>query len=55
LFLSETLDRRVLIVALILGVALIGAAYLETYFWVFLLITVAVVAPFLALKHYAGN
>jgi general stress protein CsbA len=38
-----------------LGVALIGAAYLEEFVWMFLIIALVVVAIVLLLKRYAGT
>jgi len=54
-FAGVNLGWRLLIVGIFLGVALIGAAYLEEFAWMFLIIAVVVVAIFLLLKHYAGN
>ncbi len=46
---------RLLIVGIFLGVALIGAMYLEEFVWMFLIIAIVVVAIFLLLKRYAGT
>jgi len=43
------------IVGIFLGVALIGAAYLEEFVWIFLIIAIVVVAIFLLWNHYAGT
>jgi membrane-bound acyltransferase YfiQ involved in biofilm formation len=48
------LGWRLFIVGIFLGVALIGAAYLEEFVWMFLIIALVVVAIFLLLKRYAG-
>jgi hypothetical protein len=49
------LGWRLFIVGIFLGVALIGAAYLEEFVWMFLIIAIVVVAIFLLLKRYAGT
>ena len=49
------LGWRLFIVGIFLGVALIGAAYLEEFVWIFLIIAIVVVAIFLLLKRYAGS
>jgi hypothetical protein len=49
------LGWRLFIVGIFLGVALIGAAYLEEFVWMFLIIALVVVAIFLLLKRYAGT
>ena len=49
------LGWRLFIVGIFLGVALIGATYLEEFVWMFLIIALVVVAIFLLLKHYAGT
>ena len=49
------LGWRLFIVGIFLGLALIGAAYLEEFVWMFLIIALVVVAIFLLLKHYAGT
>ena len=46
--------QYLMIVVIFLSVVLIGAAYIETFFWVFLLVAIAVVATFLFLKHHSG-
>jgi hypothetical protein len=51
-FAGINLDWRLLIVGAILGTVLVGAAYLETYFWIFLLVAIAVIAAFLLYKRY---
>jgi general stress protein CsbA len=43
------------IVGIFLGLALIGAMYLEEFVWMFLIIALVVVAIFLLLKRYAGT
>jgi general stress protein CsbA len=43
------------IVGIFLGLALIGATYLEEFVWMFLIIALVVVAIFLLLKRYAGT
>ena len=48
------LGWRLFIVGIFLGLALIGAAYLEEFVWMFLIIALVVVAIFLLLKRYAG-
>ncbi|MGA8280285.1 MAG: hypothetical protein WBV91_11825 [Desulfobacterales bacterium] len=53
-FAGVTLDWRLMIVVIFLSVFLIGAAYIETFFWVFLLVAIAVVATFLFLKYHSG-
>jgi uncharacterized membrane protein YfcA len=42
-------------VGIFLGVALIGAVYLDQFAWMFLIIAIVVVAIFLLLKHYNGT
>jgi hypothetical protein len=54
-FAGVNLGWRVLIVGIFLGLALIGAAYLEKFAWMFLIIAIVVMAIFLLLKHYAGT
>jgi len=49
------LGWRLFIVGIFLGLALIGATYLEEFVWIFLFIAIVVVAIFLLLKRYAGN
>ena len=49
------LGWRLFIVGIFLGVALIGAAYLEEFVWIFLIIAIVVVAIFLLWKYYAGS
>ncbi len=49
------LGWRLFIVGIFLGVALIGATYLEEFVWMFLIIALVVVAIFLLLKRYAGT
>jgi hypothetical protein len=49
------LGWRLFIVGIFLGVALIGAAYLEEFVWMFLILAIVVVAIFLLLKRYAGT
>ena len=49
------LGWRLFIVGIFLGLALIGATYLEEFVWMFLIIALVVVAIFLLLKHYAGT
>ena len=49
------LGWRLFIVGIFLGLALIGATYLEEFVWMFLIIALVVVAIFLLLKRYAGN
>ena len=49
------LGWRLFIVAIFLGLALIGATYLEEFVWIFLIIALVVVAIFLLLKRYAGT
>lgn len=43
------------IVGIFLGLALIGAAYLEEFVWMFLIIALVVVAIILLLKRHAGT
>jgi hypothetical protein len=54
-FAGVRLDWRLLIIGFILGLALIGAAYLETFFWLFFLLAAAVIAAFLLYKHFTGD
>jgi hypothetical protein len=49
------LGWRLFIVGIFLGLALIGAAYLEEFVWIFLIIAIVVVAIFLFWKYYAGS
>jgi hypothetical protein len=49
------LGWRLFIVGIFLGLALIGATYLEEFVWIFLIIALVVVAIFLLLKRYAGT
>jgi general stress protein CsbA len=49
------LGWRLFIVGIFLGVALIGATYLEEFVWIFLIIAIGVVAIFLLWKYYAGT
>jgi hypothetical protein len=49
------LGWRLFIVGIFLGLALIGATYLEEFVWIFLFIAIVVVAIFLLLKRYAGT
>jgi general stress protein CsbA len=44
-----------IIAGIFLGVALIGATYLEEFVWIFLIIAIGVVAIFLFWKYYAGT
>jgi len=46
------LGWRLFIVGIFLGVALIGAAYLEEFVWIFLIIAIVVVAIFLLWKYF---
>ena len=48
------LGWRLFIVGIFLGLALIGATYLEEFVWMFLIIALVVVAIFILLKRYAG-
>jgi hypothetical protein len=48
------LGWRLFVVGIFLG-ALIGAAYLEEFVWIFLIIAIVVVAIFLLWKYYAGS
>jgi MFS family permease len=54
-FAGINLGWRLLIVGIFLGVALIGAVYLDQFAWMFLIIAIVVVAIFLLLKHYRGT
>ena len=54
-FAGINLGWRLLIVGIFLGVALIGAVYLDQFAWMFLIIAIVVVAIFLLLKHYNGT
>ncbi len=54
-FAGVNLGWRLLLVAIFLGLALIGAVYLEQFAWMFLIVAIVVVAIFLLLKHYAGK
>jgi hypothetical protein len=49
------LGWRLFIVGIFLGLALIGATYLEEFVWIFLIIALVVVAIFILLKRYAGT
>jgi hypothetical protein len=49
------LGWRLFIVGIFLGVALIGAAFLEEFVWMFLILAIVVVAIFLLLKRYVGT
>ena len=49
------LGWRLFIVGIFLGLALIGATYLEEFVWIFLFIAIVVVVIFLLLKRFAGN
>lgn len=49
------LGWRLFIVGIFLGLALIGATYLEEFVWMFLIMAIVVVAIFLLLKRFAGN
>jgi uncharacterized membrane protein HdeD (DUF308 family) len=49
------LGWRLFIVGIFLGLALIGATYLEEFVWIFLFIALVVVAIFILLKRYAGT
>ena len=49
------LGWRLFIVGIFLGLALIGATYLEEFVWMFLIIAIVVIAIFLLLKRFAGN
>jgi hypothetical protein len=49
------LGWRLFIVGIFLGLALIGATYLEEFVWIFLFIAIVVVAIFILLKRYAGT
>jgi hypothetical protein len=42
-------------VGIFLGLALIGATYLEEFVWIFLFIALVVIAIFILLKRYAGT
>ena len=54
-FAGINLGWRLLIVGIFLGVALIGAVFLDQFAWMFLIIAILVVAIFLLLKHYRGT
>jgi uncharacterized membrane protein HdeD (DUF308 family) len=49
------LGWRLFIVGIFLGLALIGATYLEEFVWIFLFIAIVVVVIFLLLKRFAGT
>lgn len=49
------LGWRLFIVGIFLGVALIGAAYMEEFVWIFLIIAIVVIAILLLLKRFAGH
>ena len=49
------LGWRLFIVGIFLGLALIGATYLEEFVWIFLIMAIVVVAIFLLLKRFAGT
>jgi hypothetical protein len=54
-FAGIQLGWRLFIVGIFLDLALIGAAYLEEFVWVFLIIALVVVAILILLKRYAGT
>jgi hypothetical protein len=49
------LDWRLMVVGIYLGLVVIGAAYLETFFWLFFLIAIAVIAAFLLLRRFVTD
>lgn len=53
-FAGVNLGWRLLIVGLFLGVAVIGAAYLEHFAWIFFIVAIVIAAVFLYLKHHGG-
>ncbi len=54
-FAGIQLGWRLLIVGIFLGVALIGAAYLEEFVWIFFIIAAVIVGLLLLLKYYAAK
>jgi hypothetical protein len=54
-FVGVSLDWRLLVVGFILGLALIGATYMETFFWLFFLLAAALIAALLLFKHFTGD
>lgn len=54
-FAGVNLGWRLLLVAIFLGLALIGAVYLEQFAWMFIIVAIVVVSIFLLLKHYTGK
>jgi uncharacterized membrane protein HdeD (DUF308 family) len=54
-FAGLQLGWRLSTVGVFLGVALIGATYLEEFVWLFLIIALGIVAAFIFLKRYAGK
>ena len=49
------LGWRLFIVGIFLGLALIGATYIEEFLWMFLIIALVVVSIILLLKRFAGT
>ena len=54
-FAGVNLGWRLLVVGILLGLALIGAVYLEQFAWMFLIIAIVVVTIFILFKYYAGK
>lgn len=54
-FAGINLGWRLLIVGIFLGVAIVGAVYLDQFAWMFLVIAIVVVTIFLLLKNYKGT
>jgi hypothetical protein len=54
-FAGVNLGWRLLVVGILLGLALIGAVYLEQFAWMFLIIAIVVVAIFLLFKYFTGK
>jgi len=48
-------DWRLMVLGMYLGLVVVGAAYMETFFWIFFLIAVVGIATLLLLRHFAGN
>lgn len=54
-FAGINLGWRLLIVGIFLGVAIVGAVYLDQFAWMFVVIAIVVVTIFLLLKNYKGT
>jgi uncharacterized membrane protein HdeD (DUF308 family) len=54
-FAGVNLGWRLLLVGIFLGLALVGAVYLEQFAWMFIVVALVVVAIVLLLKYYSGK